>query len=71
MKKILVADADEAFRHEARGCLQHSGLFVECAENAPDAIRMGLTLKPDILLTGLNLAGETSGIDVAKSLAGT
>jgi CheY-like chemotaxis protein len=70
MKKILVADAEEAFRHEARGYLQHSGPFVECADNAPDAIRMGLALKPDVLLTGLKLAGKTSGVDVARSLAG-
>ena len=69
MKKVLLVDADEAFRYEARGHLEHSGLFVEWAENAADAIRMGLILRPQILLTGLNLAGETSGIDVARSLA--
>lgn len=44
-------------------------MFVECAENAADAIRVGLVLRPQILLTGLHLAGETSGIDAARSLA--
>ena len=69
MKKVLLVDADERFRHEARGHLEHSGLFVECTDNAADAIRMGLALEPEVLLTGLNLAGETSGVDVARSLA--
>ena len=69
MKKVLLVDADEMFRYEARGHLEHGGLFVECAGDAAGAIRMGLTLHPEILLTGLHLAGETSGIDVARSLA--
>lgn len=69
MKKVLLVDADEAFRHEARGHLEYSGLFVECAGNAADAIRAGLVLRPEILITGLHLAAGTSGVEVARSLA--
>lgn len=69
MKKVLLVEADERFRHDVLGHLEFSGVFVETADNAVDAIRRGLALRPDILFTGLNLANETSGIDVAKSLA--
>ena len=66
--KVMLVDPDEGARNALRGHLEHHGYLVECADDAPDAIRRGLKFEPHVLVTEVELAQQTFGIDVARSL---
>lgn len=66
--KALVAEPDDALRRGLRGFLEHHGHFVESAQNAADAIKLGLRLRPDVLITNGSLADETTGQEAATGL---
>ena len=66
--KILIVHGDESARSEIRGFMEHRGMHVESADNSADAIRLELVYEPKVVISSWHLVGETSGIDVARSL---
>jgi len=68
-RKILVVDPEPERRQALRGHLGHRGAFVEVAASAPDAIRQGLALTPDVLVVNWRLAEGTGAVDVLEALA--
>lgn len=66
--KVLVAAGDGVLRDTLRGLFGFHGLYVQCASEAADAIRLGIVMRPDALVATDGLAGGTSGVDVARSL---
>ena len=68
MIKVLFAHPDPAFRKSIRGKLEHHGYYVECAGDATETIRLGLSFTPAVLICARDLADETSGLVAAESL---
>ena len=68
MRKILLVSADETERRNLRGMLQFHGFHVGASANAAEAIRLGIVMQPDVLITDELLAGETTGLAVVESL---
>ena len=68
MKKVLIAHPDAELRKTVRGHLEHHGYHVECAGDAAETIRLGLTFAPAVLVTARDLAQETSGLKAAEAL---
>ena len=68
IRKVLVVDADEHDRTALRGHLEHHGYIVECAENAVDAIRVGLVLEPRLVLSDLHLGEDSQAEQVFHAL---
>ena len=68
MRKILLASARETERRNLAGLLQFHGFHVGACANAAEAIRLGIVMQPDVLITDEWLAGETTGLAVVASL---
>jgi len=67
MRLLVVEDDFKALRILQRGLLRH-GYEVVGASNVRDAIALGQTFKPQVLLTDWWLKDAGTGLDVAEAL---
>lgn len=67
-KVILLVEDNDADRDMYGGLLWYNGYNVVHAATGEDAVRMALDVHPALILLDVRLAGEMSGLDVARRL---
>jgi DNA-binding response OmpR family regulator len=65
----LVVNADPHIRTQLAACLDSAGITVIVARDVPDALRRARTLRPDAVVTGIDLPGG-DGWHLARRLRG-
>lgn len=68
MAKILVLDDDKDYCEEIELALSRDGYNVITAQSAPEAIRLGISHRPDVLVTDWMLRESLDGLSVAEIL---
>jgi DNA-binding NtrC family response regulator len=68
MAKILVLDDDKDYCEEIELALAREGYSVITAQSAPEAIKLGISERPDILVTDWMLRESLDGLSVAEIL---
>ena len=68
MKKLLVVEDEPRTLRVLQRTLKRRGYCVEATADACEAIRLGRTFRPHVLLTDWLLKGDKSGIDIATAL---
>lgn len=64
---VLVVDDEPSIRTVARAYLEQAGFRVATADNGPDALRLAMDERPDLVVLDLNLPGM-DGMEVAARL---
>ena len=67
---ILLVEDSESDRHLYGRLLWYNGYTLLHAGDGHSAIRIALESRPDLILLDVTLAGELSGLDVARRLRG-
>lgn len=65
---VLLVEDDEVDRHLYGGLLWYNGYDVVYAEDGESAVEKAVASRPDLVLLDIRLAGELSGLDVARLL---
>jgi two-component system, NtrC family, nitrogen regulation response regulator NtrX len=68
MSKVLVVDDEDMYCEQLLLILQREGHEVRTASGGQDGIRLGLDFRPAVLVADWMLAGEFSGLRVAREL---
>ncbi|MCE9613186.1 MAG: response regulator transcription factor [Lentisphaerae bacterium] len=66
-KRVLVVEDEKAIKLGLEENLKFAGYDVQTAEDGPEALRLGLTSHPDLILLDIMLPGM-SGYDVCRKL---
>jgi CheY-like chemotaxis protein len=67
MKRILIVDDLDLWRHLARAILLEAGYEVTEAESGEEAIRLAQSSPPDLVLTSLEMP-KLNGVETARRL---
>jgi DNA-binding NtrC family response regulator len=68
MLRILVVDDERSYRDSLRSMLLLKGYQVETAEGDHDAVDLGMSFKPDVLVVDWMLRNHKDGLEVAEVL---
>ena len=68
MIKVLVVDDDEVARSAIAGALEVSGLAVTTAHNVPEALKLIVSEKFDVLLSDLHMPGAGDGLTAVSAM---
>jgi two-component system, NtrC family, response regulator AtoC len=68
MIRVLVVDDDLGYRRGLEFLLSQSGHDVRTASSGEEAIALGQSFRPDVLVVDWSLHGRFTGLDVAKEL---
>jgi DNA-binding response OmpR family regulator len=65
--RVLIVDDEPEIRQLLADCLRGPDLHVDSASSAKEALKLGLTHRPDLLVADLHL-GDSSGLEVIDKL---
>ena len=68
MAKILIVDDEAECRESLRALLSLQGFDIEVAANGAEAVDLGRSFIPDVLVVDLVLGDEMDGIQIAEAL---
>ena len=68
MPKVLSVDDDEIVRAAIAGALQESGLEVTTASNVPEALKLIVSEKYDVLVSDLQTPGAGDGLTAVSAM---
>ncbi len=68
MAKVLIVDDEEVYRTYLSGWLAREGHEVETASNGHEAIDVGKTFAPDVVIVDWMLKDDLYGLQVAEAL---
>jgi DNA-binding NarL/FixJ family response regulator len=68
-KTVLIVEDEAIVAQDYRAMLIHTGFkVIGITDNSTKAIEIAIQERPDIILMDINLKGEVSGIEAAKSI---
>lgn len=71
MPRVLLVEDEEVLRTSLAGLLRHRGFDVRDARSTAEAVEVGRTFHPDVLIADWMLQNHLHGLDVARLLLDT
>jgi DNA-binding response OmpR family regulator len=68
MKRVLIVEDESDALEMLQGWTTKHGWVVRTARSGRDAVEVGKTFQPDVLITDYFLQGELNGVDVIERL---